>query len=89
MDYAKGAKTPHARLTINVDTQNGPKTKTFKVKQGDDLYERSNQPPRSMARPEYQHGFIVSNISAEPGLEHIELNNGRIIRPGRGRGRHG
>ena len=82
VDYAKGAKTPHARVTINVDTPNGPKTKTFKVKQGDDLYERSNQPPRSTARREYQHGFIVSNISAEPGLEHIEFNNGRIIRQG-------
>lgn len=82
VDYANGAKTPHARVTINVDTPNGPKTKTFKVKQGDDLYERSNQPPRSKARLDYQHGFIVSNISAEPGLEHIEFNNGRIIRQG-------
>ena len=69
-------------MTIYIDTPNGPKTKTIKVKQGDDLYERSNQPPRSTARPEYQHGFIVSNISAEPGLEHVEFNNGRIIRQG-------
>ena len=79
VDYTKGAKTPHAKVTINVDTLNGPKPKTFTVKQGDDLYERSNRSPRSRARPEYQHGFIVSNISAEPGLEHIEFNNGRMI----------
>ena len=82
VEYAKGAKTPHAKVTINVDTPTGPKTKTYKVKQGDDLYERSNQPPRNTARPEYQHGFIVSNISAEPSLEHIEFNNGRMIRQG-------
>jgi len=82
VEYAKGAKTPHAQVTINIDTPNGPKTKTFKVKQGDDLHERSNQPPRNTARPEYEHGFMVSNISAEPGLEHIEFNNGRMIRQG-------
>jgi type III restriction enzyme len=82
VEYAKGSKTPHAKVTINVDTPTGPKTKTYKVKQGDDLFERSNQPPLNTARPEYQHGFIISNISAEPGLEHIEFNNGRMIRQG-------
>ena len=76
VEYAKRAKTPHAKVTINVDTPNGPKTKTVKVKQGDDLYRKSNE------RPEYQHGFIVSNISAEPGLEHVEFSNGRMIRQG-------
>lgn len=86
VDYAKGAKTPHARVTINVDTPKGPQKKTFKVKQGDDLYDRSNQPPRNTARPEYQNGFIVSNISAEPGFEHIEFNNGRLIRQGEAEG---
>jgi len=76
VDYAKSAKTPHAKVTINVNAKNSPKTKTLKVKQGDDLYRKSNE------RPEYQHGFIVSNISAEPGLEHIEFSNGRVIRQG-------
>ena len=86
VDYDKGAKTPHAKVTINVDTPNGPKKKTFKVKQGDDLYVRSNQHSNNTARPEYQHGFIVSNISAEPGLEHIEFNNGRMINQGEEKG---
>lgn len=82
IDYAKGAKTPHAKVTVNVDTPQGAKSKTFTVKQGDDLYERTNQPPRNTARPEYRHGFIITNISAEPGLERIEFNNGRMIRLG-------
>jgi type III restriction enzyme len=86
IDYAKGAKTPHAKVTVNVDTPQGPKAKSFTVKQGDDLYERTNQPPRSTARPEYQHGFIISNISAEPGLERIEFNSGRMIRQGQEEG---
>ncbi|MBE3143281.1 MAG: DEAD/DEAH box helicase family protein [Planctomycetes bacterium] len=86
VEYAKDAKTPHAKVTINVDTPNGPRTKTFTVKQGDDLYERANQPPRNTARPEYQHGFIITNISAEPGLEHIEFNNGKMIRLGQEEG---
>ena len=84
--YDKDAKTPHAKVSVNVDTPQGPKVKTFKVKQGDDLYERANQPPRNTARPEYQHGFIIANISAEPGLEHIEFNNGRMIRLGQEEG---
>ena len=86
IDYAKGAKTPHAKVTVNVDTPQGPKARSFTVKQGDDLYERANQPPRNTARPEYQHGFIITNISAEPGLERIEFNNGRMIRLGQEEG---
>ncbi len=86
IDYAKGAKTPHAKVTVNVDTPQGPKAKSFTVKQGDDLYERTHQPPRNTARPEYQHGFIITNISAEPGLERIEFNNGRMIRQGQEEG---
>lgn len=86
VDYDQDARTPHAKVSVNVDTPQGPKVKTFKVNQGDDLYERANQPPRNTARPEYQHGFIIANISAEPGLEHIEFNNGRMIRLGQEEG---
>lgn len=86
VDYETGGRTPHARVSIHVDTPKGPKTKTFKVKQGDDLYERANRPPRQAARPEYQNGFIVTNISAEPGLERIEFNSGRMIRLGQEEG---
>jgi type III restriction enzyme len=82
IEYATDAKTPHAKVTVNVDTPKGPKAKTFTVKQGDDLYARANQPPRNTARSEYQNGFIITNISAEPGLERIEFNNGRMIRLG-------
>jgi len=80
VEYAKGAKIPHAKVTINVDTPTGAKTKSFKVKQNDDLYKKSNE------RSEYENGFIITSISAEPGLEHIEFNNGRMVRLGQEEG---
>jgi type III restriction enzyme len=46
------------------------------VKHGDDLFVKSKE------RQEYQHGWIVANVSCEPGIEHIEFSNGQIIRLG-------
>ena len=73
IDYDKGANTPHARITIHVDASSGPKPKTFKIKHGQDLSSKSR-------RPDYAQGFIISNISAEPGFEHIEFVNSTIVR---------
>lgn len=70
--YAKGAKTPHAKATIHVDTPNGPREKKVTLKQGADLSDLTN-------RPGYE-GYIVINICAEPGLEQVEFANGRVLR---------
>lgn len=66
--YAKNAKTPHAKATIHEDTKTGPKEKSITLKQGTDVAEQTN-------RVGYD-GFIVTNICAEEGLEHVEFANG-------------
>ncbi len=73
VDNSKGIK---AKLQIIVKEAAGPKKKTLTVKQGDDLYLKSKE------RQEYQHGWLVANISCEPGLEHIEFSNGQMVRLG-------
>ncbi|MCH8492642.1 MAG: DEAD/DEAH box helicase family protein [Idiomarina sp.] len=73
LDNKKGIK---AKLQINVQDKAGPKKKLVTVRQGVDLYTASKE------RQEYQHGWIVANISCEPGLEHIEFANGQILRLG-------
>ncbi len=65
--YAKNAKTPHAKATIHEDTKTGPKEKKITLKHGTDISGQTN-------RPGYD-GYIVSNISAEPGFEHVEFAN--------------
>lgn len=69
--YAKNAKIPHAKATIYEDGSAGPKEKKLILKQGTDISQQTN-------RPGYD-GFIVTNISAEPGLEHIEFANGKRL----------
>jgi len=69
--YAKGAKSPHAKTTIYEDTPSGPKEKKLTLKQGTDISQQTN-------RPGYD-GYIVTNICAEPGLEHIEFANGKAL----------
>ena len=66
--YAKNAKTPHAKATVHEDTKTGPKEKKITLKQGTDVAEQTN-------RPGYD-GYIVTNICAEEGLEHVEFANG-------------
>lgn len=67
--YAKNAKIPHAKATIYEDASGGPKEKKLALKQGTDLSQQTN-------RPGYE-GYIVTNICAEPGLEHVEFANGK------------
>jgi type III restriction enzyme len=69
--YAKNAKTPHAKATIHEDTRSGPKEKKITLKQGTDISQQTN-------RPGYD-GYIVSNICAETGLEHVEFANGKML----------
>lgn len=69
--YAKGAKTPHAKATIHEDTKNGPREKKVTLKHGTDVSQQTN-------RPGYD-GYIVTNICAEEGLEHVEFANGKVL----------
>jgi len=65
-----------AKLQINVDEKGGPKKKQVTVKQGDDLHLKSKE------RQEYKDGWIVANISCEPGFEYVEFSNGQVVRLG-------
>lgn len=69
--YAKGAKIPHAKATILEDKPNGAREKTITLKQGTDISRQTN-------RSGYD-GFIVTNICAEEGLEHVEFANGKVL----------
>ena len=73
IDYKNGIK---ARLRIHVQTGDGPKEKAVTVKYGADLYALSNE------RANYQDGFSVAEINAEPGNEYIRFSNGRVLRLG-------
>lgn len=73
VDNKNGIK---AKLHINVDEKGGPRKKTLIVKHGDDLFVKSKE------RQEYQHGWIIANVSCEPGIEHVEFSNGQIVRLG-------
>ncbi len=73
VDNKKGIK---AKLQINVDEKGGPKKKMVTIKQGDDLFLKSKE------RQEYQNRWIVTNISCEPGIEHVEFSNGQVVRLG-------
>jgi len=73
IDYKKGIK---AKLRIHTQTQEGPKEKSFTVKNGADLYQLSGE------RASYENGFVVAEINAEPANEYIRFNNGRLLRLG-------
>ena len=59
-----------AEVQAHVNTSNGIKEKKLTLKQNDDLFERTVQ------RETYRDGFIVTEITTEPGNEYIEFNNG-------------
>ncbi|HEY8768710.1 MAG TPA: DEAD/DEAH box helicase family protein [Dehalococcoidia bacterium] len=59
-----------AKLRIHVQTPNGPKEKLVTVKNGADLHEISH------GRANYQDGFEIAEINAEPGNEHIRFTSG-------------
>lgn len=70
-DNSKGIR---AKVKIHVEGKGGViKEKAFWVKQGDDLSAKPN------AREVYQDGYIVRDISCEPGNEHIVFNNGKEL----------
>lgn len=69
--YAKTAKIPHAKATIHEDTKTGPKEKKITLKHGTDISQQTN-------RSGYD-GYIVTNISAEPGFEHVAFANGKML----------
>ena len=73
IDYTKGIK---AKLRIHSQTRQGPKEKSFTVKNGADLYQLSGE------RAAYENGFVVAEINAEPGNEYMRFNNGRVLRLG-------
>jgi len=73
IDYRTGIK---AKLRIQVQTAEGPREKAVTVKNGDDLFVRSNE------RACYAQGFSVVEINAEPGAEFLRFNNGRTLRLG-------
>lgn len=73
VDNKKGIK---ARLQINVQEKAGPKKKSVTVKQDDDLFMKSKD------RQEYENGWMIANISCEPGLEHVEFANGQVVKLG-------
>jgi type III restriction enzyme len=73
IDNKKGIK---AKLRIHVQGEGGPKEKTVTVKDGTDLFAVSNE------RANYQDGFSVAEIYAEPGNEFIRFNNGRRMQLG-------
>ncbi|BFM05838.1 hypothetical protein [Halioxenophilus aromaticivorans] len=73
VDNKNGIK---ASLQINVQEKAGPKKKSLTIKQGDDLFLKSKE------RQEYENGWVVSTISCEPGIEHVEFANGQVVRLG-------
>ena len=73
IDYKKGIK---AKLRIHTQTPEGPKEKSFAVKNGADLFQLSGE------RAAYENGFVVAEINAEPANEYVRFNNGRVLRLG-------
>jgi type III restriction enzyme len=73
VDYHPALK---AKIRIHMQTPEGAKEKSIPVKKGDDLATRSD------GRSSYQDGYQITAINAEPGNEHIQFNNGKILRLG-------
>lgn len=73
IDYKKGIK---AKLRIHTQTNEGPKEKSFTIKNGADLFQLSGE------RAAYENGYVIAEINAEPGNEFIRFDNGRTLRLG-------
>ncbi|MBA3353338.1 MAG: DEAD/DEAH box helicase family protein [Blastocatellia bacterium] len=74
--YDGKAKRPTAKLAIHVQTKEGVKEKEFKVKGGEDLHLLSGE------RACYQDNWVVDNVDATPGAEHVAFTNGRSLNAG-------
>jgi type III restriction enzyme len=70
VDNKKGIK---AKIRIQVQGKNAVSEKDIWVKQGDDLFKKSNE------RAVYAQGFEVLEISAEPDNSYIDFNSGRLM----------
>ncbi|HLA28302.1 MAG TPA: DEAD/DEAH box helicase family protein [Syntrophales bacterium] len=77
VDNTKGI---YAKVTIHENKPGGVREKTVKVKQRADLFILSNE------REAYRDGYVVAEISAEPGSEFVGFSNGRILRLGEEQG---
>lgn len=62
-----------AKVSIDVQTNDGPKRKTVTVKSETDLFLASKE------REIYRNGYLVSEINAEPSNEYIQFNNGKML----------
>jgi type III restriction enzyme len=65
-----------AKVRIHVQGADGPKEKSVTIKNGDDLFVRSNE------RASYAQGYSVAEINAEPDAEFIRFTNGLTLRIG-------
>lgn len=79
--YVKLLKTDNkngikAQVEIHKAGASGPKPMKLWVKQGDDLFVKSDE------RDAYRDGYIVQNIDCTPGAEYIEFNQGRFLELG-------
>jgi type III restriction enzyme len=79
--YVKLLKTDNkngikAQVEIHKEGTSGPRATKLWVKQGDDIYVKSDE------RDAYRNGYIVQNIDCTPGSEYIEFNQGRFLELG-------
>jgi type III restriction enzyme len=65
-----------AKVRIHVQGPDGPKERLVTIKNGDDLFMRSNE------RASYAQGYSVAEINAEPDAEFIHFTNGLTMRVG-------
>lgn len=65
-----------AKVRIHVQGPEGPKEKSVTLKNGDDLFVRSNE------RAAYAQGYSIAEINAEPDAEFIRFTNGITLRVG-------
>ena len=65
-----------ARIEIRMEGRSGPRATKLWVKQGDDLYVKSDE------REAYRNGYIVQNIDCTPGAEYLEFNQGQFLELG-------
>ncbi len=69
--YPKTSKTPKAKATILEDKNGTIKEKKITLKHGTDISQQTNHLGYD--------GFLVTNICAEAGLEHVEFANGKTM----------
>lgn len=69
--YPKNSNTPQAKVSVFVDKAGSSRVQQKTVRSGTDLEAVTN-------RPDYE-GYRVTTISAEPGNEYIEFQNGIIV----------